>query len=1106
MNGDGVVSNKVREAAEKLASLIDQIRKPLPTGTGDGTDLKDEPSDVVQAITSALGDVTHLDLDDYVTLSNVLKEKLNGPLQDDKDYLMEKLITVVSKLSDDSKLGKKLTGDFVSVLYNDLQHPPQSYLGSDYQYRSADGSFNSLIHPNLGKANTPYARTVPPKTMQNGALPDPSVLFDTLLVRKHNDKHPNQISSMLFYIASIIIHDLFRTDRKDFRNSTTSSYLELSPLYGSNADEQKMMRTFQDGKLKPDCFSEKRILSFPPGVGCILIMFNRFHNHVVEQLALINENDRFVRPTKTELKADKDGNFPPDWKKFDEDLFQVGRLITCGLYINIILIDYVRTILNLQRTNSNWALDPRMEIKGVERGAGNQVSAEFNLVYRWHSVLSERDAKWTKDALWDKMFPDGRDPMDVGWQEFAQAAGKLDASIDSKSTDRSKPDPFLREFEGLRRNADGRFPDEALVTMLSDSIDDCANAYGANRTPPVMRAVEILGIMQARTWNVATLNEFRIHFGLEPHKTFEDINSDKNVSEALKHLYQHPDLVELYPGLVVEDSKTPMTPGAGLTPGFTVSRAVLSDAVALVRGDRFYTIDYHPRKLTNWGYTEVDTDKTINNGCVMYKLFLRAFPNWFQPDSVWAHYPLTTHEPMKRILMDLNKAHLYSFDKPSKQVHPKMITTHAAAKSILENQNDFHVTWGRALEFLMGPDARDFMLAGDAKPNAESRKMMGKALYIDEWEKDVKEYYEKKTKELLEKKSYNLAGKNQVDIIRDVGNLAHVHFAADMFDIPLKTENDPRDLFTEHELYMIMSAVFICVFFDLDPANSFPLRVKAHDATQTLGKIMELKVKAIDSSGFVGEAVHKAKESWSPSAVKLHDYGRHMITRLLDTGMEPKKLVWGHILGTAGGMVANQGQLLGQTLDYFLTDDEGKKHWPAICALAKDPSPKAFDKLEKYFLEGSRLYGETGVFREVMTATTLQDGKKSINVVPGDRLMVNLKAASRDPLVFPDPDVVKLDRDIDSYIHLGHGPHQCLGWRMTRIALTTMLKVIAGLDGLKPVLGPQGRVAKVLKPFEDKEEDAVPDSWHYHAYLTEKGDKYFPFPCSLKVNWDGAVP
>jgi hypothetical protein len=45
-----------------------------------------------------------------------------------------------------------------------------------------------------------------------------------------------------------------------------------------------------------------------------------------------------------------------------------------------------------------------------------------------------------------------------------------------------------------------------------------------------------------------------------------------------------------------------MVPGVGISPTFTISRAILTDAVCLVRGDRFYTIDYHPKNLTKYVY------------------------------------------------------------------------------------------------------------------------------------------------------------------------------------------------------------------------------------------------------------------------------------------------------------------------------------------------------------------------------------------------------------------------------------------------------------------------------------------------------------------------
>jgi hypothetical protein len=68
-----------------------------------------------------------------------------------------------------------------------------------------------------------------------------------------------------------------------------------------------------------------------------------------------------------------------------------------------------------------------------------------------------------------------------------------------------------------------------------------------------------------------------------------------------------------------------MVPGSGLCAGFTTTRAILSDALALVRGDRFYTVDYTPYSLTSFGFREASNDSTIAGGGVMYKLLTRAF-------------------------------------------------------------------------------------------------------------------------------------------------------------------------------------------------------------------------------------------------------------------------------------------------------------------------------------------------------------------------------------------------------------------------------------------------------------------------------------------------
>jgi hypothetical protein len=79
-----------------------------------------------------------------------------------------------------------------------------------------------------------------------------------------------------------------------------------------------------------------------------------------------------------------------------------------------------------------------------------------------------------------------------------------------------------------------------------------------------MKPVEILGIMQARSWQVAPLNEFRDFFKLKRYETFEDINPDPYIATTLKRLYGHPDNIELYPGMFLESSKPRIDPGMGL--------------------------------------------------------------------------------------------------------------------------------------------------------------------------------------------------------------------------------------------------------------------------------------------------------------------------------------------------------------------------------------------------------------------------------------------------------------------------------------------------------------------------------------------------------------
>ncbi|THC94398.1 hypothetical protein EYZ11_006127 [Aspergillus tanneri] len=894
------VLNGVTKTFSQIEKVVSASLRPLPTDTGDGTYMASSNSSGI------VKDISQLDLNDVKTMVDLTKNVATGEPVDDKQYIMERTIQLVSGLPPTSRAGREMTHAFLNQLWSDLEHPPISYLGRDSLYREADGSRNNMLWPHIGAAGSHYARSVRPQTIQSPVLPDPETLFDSLLAH------------------------LFQTDPNDNTVSLTSSYLDLAPLYGNNQDEQNSVRTFKDGKLKPDCFSTKRILGFPPGVGVLLIMFNRFHNYVVEQLASINENDRFTRPDESQAK---------EYARYDGDLFQTGRLVTCGLYVNIILKDYVRTILNVNRTDSTWSLDPRAVIKdglfgrAAAQATGNQVSAEFNLIYRWHSCVSQRDEKWIRE-LYSEIFP-GKDPSSIPPDEFVRGLGKWEAELPEQSQDCS--------FAGLQRKANGMFDDDALVNIFRESVEDCAGAFGASHVPTVFKSIEALGVMQSRSWNLATLNEFRKFFNLVPYKTFEEINPDPYIADQLKRLYDHPDRVEIYPGVIIEDTKDSLAPGSGLCTNFTISRAVLSDAVALVRGDRFYSTDFTPKHLTNWGFKEIQPEDSVDQGHVWYKLVLRAFPNHFKGNSVYAHFPMVIPSENKKILTKLRLSQKYSWDKP-----------------------------------------RTFMLSGDNLPNATSRKMMKSALYWNKWEDEVKNFYEAITLELLHRHSYKIAGTNQVDIVRDVVNIAHVHFCATVFSLPLKTETNPRGIFTEVELYKIMAVVFTSIFYDVDVAKSFELNEVARAAAQQLGQLTMANVELVATSGFIANLVNILHRHDA-----LSEYGVHMIQRLLASGLPANEIVWTHLLPTAGGMVANEGQLFSQCLDYYLSE-EGSSYLPEINRLANENTPEADNKLLHYFMEGARLRSSVGLPRVIAKPTTIMDNGEKVNLKAGQHILCNL--------------------------------------------------------------------------------------------------------------------
>lgn len=142
-----------------------------------------------------------------------------------------------------------------------------------------------------------------------------------------------------------------------------------------------------------------------------------------------------------------------------------------------------------------------------------------------------------------------------------------------------------------------------------------------------------------------------------------------------------------------EEVKPVRNPGVGVCPTYTVGRAVLADAVTLVRSDRFLTLDYSVSNMTAWGMNEVQLDPKTLSGSMLYRSIRRGLPGWFPFNSIAVMQPMYTKKANIQIAQKLGTLHHYTLDDPSPPIKSVLITTWAGIKQVLENPSQFPSGW-----------------------------------------------------------------------------------------------------------------------------------------------------------------------------------------------------------------------------------------------------------------------------------------------------------------------------------------------------------------------------------------------------------------------------
>lgn len=278
----------------QLKSFIGSMRRK-PARAPDGkTDVEASGTRPTEK-TSLVHDLTHMNLKQARTVAHAITTLASGEPLDDKELLLENGVAMLQTMPPNSGLSQTISDGFITMLYHDLPHPPPTTAGPTARYRQHDGSGNNPWIPEMGRAGSPYSRSVPPTKPKGPNLPDPELVFDQLLRREDEGfrPHPSGLNRLFFSFATIVIHECFQTSRTDPWINETSGYVDLSTLYGNTEKEQKRVRSYENGTIFPDSVASERIMMMPPGVIALLIMFSRNHNKIAADLLSINEDGKY---------------------------------------------------------------------------------------------------------------------------------------------------------------------------------------------------------------------------------------------------------------------------------------------------------------------------------------------------------------------------------------------------------------------------------------------------------------------------------------------------------------------------------------------------------------------------------------------------------------------------------------------------------------------------------------------------------------------------------------------------------------------------------------------------------------------------------------------
>ena len=385
-------------------------------------------------------------------------------------------------------------------------------------------------------------RHLPPATeAELAGLPAEPDVVD--LFRRTGPARPATDTSVLFmFFAQWFTDSFLRTDRSDPRRNTSNHEIDLCQIYGLDEAATRKLREGSGGRLKaqriggevfPPFLFERRddpsdplvvkpefrdlhdeeflvrvILDGAPeahkdrvfavglehgnstvGSTMLNVLFLREHNRIADLLAREHAGD-------------------PAWP--DDRLFDTARNILTVLLLKLVVEEY---FVHVRPVDFPLRMVPFIA-DGAPWNRSNWCAIEFNLLYRWHSLVP--------------------DTISVGEHEL-------------DGTGFRNNNPLLLET--------------GVEQLLTASSAARAGRIGLGNTPgslfqssrPGWPSVEERTVALMRFARLRPYNDYRRQFGLPPLRDFDELTSDRDLQDRLREMYGDIDRLEWYVGIFAED-------------------------------------------------------------------------------------------------------------------------------------------------------------------------------------------------------------------------------------------------------------------------------------------------------------------------------------------------------------------------------------------------------------------------------------------------------------------------------------------------------------------------------------------------------------------------